>query len=149
MQAFIDTIGPAVTTKSLASTPERIPDLVKGILNVLDPESRHTISAAALQSMVQWNWPGNIAELAETVADLIAHVSGSVIERRHLPHHVQQAPPLRHMTMIEVAERGAIIAALETAGGNKSEAAVLLGIGRTTLDRRLRLLGLDTGEASI
>jgi transcriptional regulator of acetoin/glycerol metabolism len=149
VQAWIDTTGPVERTEALALTPERIPGLVKAILNVVDPESRHTISPAALQSMVQWNWPGNIAELADTVAGLIGESKGSVIERRHLPKHLQQAPPRRHMSMIETAERGAIIKALDAAGGNKSEAAALLGMGRSTLYRRLRQLGLDTGEGSI
>ncbi|ALV39784.1 hypothetical protein AU252_00240 [Pseudarthrobacter sulfonivorans] len=44
---------------------------MKVLLNVVDPEARHTISPAALQSMVQWNWPGNISELADTVAGLV------------------------------------------------------------------------------
>lgn len=149
VQAWIDTTGPVEHTEALALTPERIPGLVKAILNVVDPDSRHTISPAALQSMVQWNWPGNIAELADTVAGLIGESKGSVIERRHLPKHLQQAPPRRHMSMIETAERGAIIKALDAAGGNKSEAAALLGMGRSTLYRRLRQLGLDTGEGSI
>jgi len=149
VRAFIDTIGPTERTEALALTPERIPGLVKAILDVVDPESRHTISPAALQSIVQWNWPGNIAELADTVAGLISDAKGSVIERRHLPKHLQQAPPRRHMSMMETAERGAIIRALDAAGGNKSEAAALLGMGRSTLYRRLRQLGLDTGEGSI
>lgn len=149
VRAFVDTTGTEERTDALARTPERIPGLVKAILNVVDPESRHTISPAALQSMVQWNWPGNIAELADTVAALIGDAKGSVIERRHLPKHLQQAPPRRHMSMMETAERGAIIRALDAAGGNKSEAAALLGMGRSTLYRRLRQLGLDTGEGSI
>jgi transcriptional regulator of acetoin/glycerol metabolism len=149
VQAFLDAVRPAVRTEALARTPERIPGLVKQVLDVVDPEARHTISPAALQSMVQWNWPGNIAELAETVAELIRGVKGSVIERRHLPKHLQQAPPRRHMSLIETAEREAIIRALDAAGGNKSEAAELLGIGRTTLYRKLRQQGLDTGEGSI
>lgn len=149
VRAFVDTTGTEERTDALARTPERIPGLVKAILNVVDPESRHTISPAALQSMVQWNWPGNIAELADTVAVLIGDAKGSVIERRHLPKHLQQAPPRRHMSMMETAERGAIIRALDAAGGNKSEAAALLGMGRSTLYRRLRQLGLDTGEGSI
>lgn len=149
VQAFIDAAGPAERTECLAQTPERIPGLVKALLNVVDPEARHTISPAALQSLVQWNWPGNIRELAETVAGLVSQATASVIERRHLPKHLQQSPPRRHMSMLETAERGAIIKALDAAGGNKSEAAALLGMGRSTLYRRLRQLGLDTGEGSI
>ncbi len=149
VQAFIDAAGPAEHTECLAQRPERIPGLVRVLLNVVDPEARHTISPAALQSMVQWNWPGNISELADTVAGLVREAKGSVIERRHLPKHLQQSPPRRHMSMMETAERGAIIRALDAAGGNKSEAAALLGMGRTTLYRRLRQLGLDTGEGSI
>ena len=149
VQDFLDAGAPALRTEALARTPERIPGLVRRILNVVDPEARHTISPAALQSMVQWNWPGNIAELAQTVAELVRGVNNTVIERRHLPKHLQQSPPRRHMGLIETAEREAIIRALDAAGGNKSEAAELLGIGRTTLYRKLRQLGLDTGEGSI
>jgi transcriptional regulator of acetoin/glycerol metabolism len=51
--------------------------------------------------------------------------------------------------MMESAEREAIIRALDAATGNKSEAAGLLGIGRTTLYRRIRQLGLDGYEGSL
>jgi len=80
---------------------------------------------------------------------LIKQVPSSVIERKHLPLHLQQAPPRRHLTLLESAEREAIIKALDAASGNKSEAAELLGMGRTTLYRRLRQLGLDAGENSL
>jgi transcriptional regulator of acetoin/glycerol metabolism len=53
------------------------------------------------------------------------------------------------MTLLETAEREAIIKALDAASGNKSEAAEMLGIGRTTLYRRLRQLGLDASETSL
>jgi transcriptional regulator of acetoin/glycerol metabolism len=129
--------------------PERIPGLVKQVLDRIDPGGRHTISPAALQSFVQWNWPGNMTELVQTLTALIKQVPSSVIERKHLPLHLQQAPPRRRLTLLEAAEREAIIKALDAASGNKSEAAELLGMGRTTLYRRLRLLGLDTGENSL
>nr|WP_245325757.1 helix-turn-helix domain-containing protein [Paeniglutamicibacter terrestris] len=51
--------------------------------------------------------------------------------------------------MIESAERDAIVKALAATGGNKSEAAEILGIGRTTLYRRIRQLHLETDEKSI
>ena len=146
---LIDKTGPAAHTKPLSSTPERIPGLVKRILDRVDPNGRHTMSPAALQSFVQYRWPGNITELVDTLTALVSQVHASVIERRHLPRHLQQAPPRRHLTLIEAAERDAIIKALDAAAGNKSEAAALLGIGRTTLYRRLRRLGLDGGEDSL
>ncbi|MFD4248356.1 sigma-54-dependent Fis family transcriptional regulator [Amycolatopsis thermoflava] len=140
---------PAARTQPLARTPERIPGLVKRILDRVDPDRRHTVSPAALQAFMQWSWPGNIAELADTVAALVRDVPGSVIQVRHLPPHLRQAPPRRPLTLIEAAEREAIIKALDAAGGNKSEAAELLGIGRTTLYRRLRQLRLDGAEGSL
>ena len=146
---LIDKTGPAAHTKPLSSTPARIPGLVKRILDRVDPNGRHTMSPAALQSFVQYRWPGNITELVDTLTALVSQVHASVIERRHLPRHLQQAPPRRHLTLIEAAERDAIIKALDAAAGNKSEAAALLGIGRTTLYRRLRQLGLDGGEDSL
>ncbi len=146
---LIDKTGPAAHTEPLSSTPERIPGLVKRILDRVDPNGRHTMSPAALQSFVQYRWPDNITELVDTLTELVSQVHASVIERRHLPRHLQQAPPRRHLTLIETAERDAIINALDAAAGNKSEAAALLGIGRTTLYRRLRQFGLDGGEDSL
>ena len=146
---LIDKTGPAAHTEPLSSTPARIPGLVKRILDRVDPNGRHTMSPAALQSFVQYRWPGNITELVDTLTAMVSQVHASVIERRHLPRHLQQAPPRRHLTLIEAAERDAIIKALDAAAGNKSEAAALLGIGRTTLYRRLRQLGLDGGEDSL
>ena len=147
--AVLDEIGYAARTQPLASTPERIPGLVKQVLDRVDPTGRHTMSPAALQSFVQWSWPGNMTELVQTLTALVKQVPSSVIERRHLPRHLQQAPPRRRLSLLEAAERDAIIKALDAASGNKSEAAELLGMGRTTLYRRLRQLGLDTGETSL
>ena len=147
--AVLDEIGYAATVQALVSTPERIPGLVKQVLDRVDPGGRHTMSPAALQSFVQWSWPGNMTELVETLSTLVTQVPSSVIERKHLPRHLQQAPPRRRMSLLETAERDAIIKALDAASGNKSEAADLLGMGRTTLYRKLRQLGLDTGESSL
>lgn len=145
----LDEIGYAAGTQPLASTPERIPGLVKKVLDRVDPSGRHTISPAALQSFVQWSWPGNMTELVETLTALVTQAKSSVIERRDLPRHLQQAPPRRRLSLLETAEREAIIKALDAAAGNKSEAAELLGMGRTTLYRKLRQLGLETGENSL
>jgi hypothetical protein len=149
VQTVLDEIVCTTMIKGLSSTPERIPGLVKQALDQIDPGGRHTMSPAALQSFVQWSWPGNMTELVATLSTLVKTVPSSVIERKHLPRHLQQAPPRRRMSLLETAEREAIIKALDAAAGNKSEAAELLGMGRTTLYRKLRQLGLDTGETSL
>lgn len=142
-------VGPATVIDPLSSTRERIPALIKHILDRVEPRGRHTLSPAALQSLMQADWPGDVSELVETVTALVRQVPGSVIERRHLPQHLQHASLRRHLTLMEEAERAAIVKALAAAEGNKSEAAALLGIGRTTLYRRLRQLGLDSDEGSL
>jgi sigma-54 dependent transcriptional regulator, acetoin dehydrogenase operon transcriptional activator AcoR len=78
----------------------------------------------------------------------VARARGSVVERQHLPARLQQTPR-RKMTLLESAEREAIFKALQAANGNKSEAAAVLGIGRTTLYRRIRQLGIDAGEDTL
>lgn len=138
-----------VRTEALASQLERVPGLVKSVLDQVDPNGHHTMSPAALQALVQHTWPENLSELVETVAAVARSVPGPVIERRHLPPHLQQAPGRRHRTLMELAEREAILRALAAADGNKSEAAVLLGVGRSTLYRRLRQHGLDGDETSL
>ena len=150
VRAALDrTTGPTARTEALSARPERIPGLVKEILDRIDPDRRHTVSPAALQALTQWTWPGNITELVETLERLIREAPASVIQCRHLPRHLQQAPPRRQVGLMEAAEREAIIGALDTSAGNKSEAAALLGIGRTTLYRRIRQLGLDGYEGSL
>lgn len=136
-------------TVALGETPERIPGLVKSVLDRVDPRGRRTISPAALQAFVQHSWPGGLAELVATVEEVVGTVPGSVVERRHLPAALRQAPPRRRLSLIESAHRDAILKALAASQGNKSEAAQLLGMGRTTLYRHLKQLGLDGDETSL
>ena len=149
IRAVLDMVPSVVVLQPLCQTPERIPGLVSRILDRVDLNNRHTMSPAALQSFVQWEWPGNITELVAVVTDLVRDVPASVIQRQHLPQHLQQSAPRRQLSMLECAEREAIIRALDSAGGNRSDAAVMLGIGRTTLYRRLKHFSLDGDEGSL
>lgn len=91
--------------------------------------------------------PGETSELVNTLTALVHEVPATVIQRRHLPAHLRQVR--RSLNPLERAERDAIVNALEATGGNKSEASATLGIGRTTLYRRLRQLGLDGDESTL
>lgn len=133
----------------LASAPERIPGLVRSILEELDPQHRYTMTPAALQAFLEWHWPGDVRELRQTLGAVLREARATLIERRHLPAHLRQAVPRRTLTPIEAAERETIVRALEQSMGNKSAAAELLGIGRTTLYRRLRELRIHIDESTL
>ncbi|MHC6594049.1 helix-turn-helix domain-containing protein [Arthrobacter sp. C152] len=55
-------------------------------------------------------------------------------------------PSLSSLSRYERSERDVIVAALAEADGNKSRAAEILGIGRTTMYRKMRSLKIDAGE---
>jgi transcriptional regulator of acetoin/glycerol metabolism len=114
----------------------------------LDPSGRHSLAPSALQALLQHPWPGQARELREVLAGVLAGDPPSMIERSHLPEHVRATAARRQLTLMEAAERDAILKALAIAEGNKSAAAELLGIGRTTLYRRMRQLHVhDDGES--
>lgn len=136
------------TTVRLPSLPEmsdEIPRLVARIVAGLPPGQRDTrFTSDALHTLMRWPWPGNLAELRGTVEQLARRRAGRSISSADLPPRMQQAP-LRGRGMIETAEREAIVIALRRAGGNRTKAAAALGIGRTTLYRKLQEYRIPTG----
>jgi transcriptional regulator of acetoin/glycerol metabolism len=69
-----------------------------------------------------------------------------VVQANDLPEHLRSTGR-RKLSRLESLERDAIVAALEQSGGNRSVAAESLGMGRTTLYRKLRALGIETPES--
>lgn len=150
--ALTDTLeqtGRVERTLALAETPERIPGLVRDILERVDVRRRHTLSPTAMQALLAWRWPGNLAELVDVVTQVVAQVGTTVIERGDLPPHLRHVAARRNLTPLEEAERETIVRTLADVGGNRSEAATRLGIGRTTLYRRLRRLAIEVDEGSL
>lgn len=127
----------------LSSRSQEIPAIVRALLEGIDRPRRPVLSAATLQVLLRWHWPGNIAELRALLDDLARERPGQPVSPYHLPERMWDAANRRPLTRIEAAARTEIVAALRQAGGNRSKAAGLLGIGRTTLYRKLRTLGID------
>jgi hypothetical protein len=140
--------GPVEVVPDLGASKERIPGLVRDMLADLDPGGRHSLAPSALQALLQYAWPGQARELREVLAEVLTGDPPPMIERSHLPERVRATVARRRLTLMEAAERDAIVKALAIAEGNKSAAAELLGIGRTTLYRRMRQLHVhDDGES--
>jgi sigma-54 dependent transcriptional regulator, acetoin dehydrogenase operon transcriptional activator AcoR len=139
-------IAARVDAPSLAMTKERIPLLAAQFLDAAEPAERASLSAAALQVLMRWRWPGNVAELRAALEAAARTHPGRVLQSSDFPELVR-ASGTRRLSKLESLGRDAIVAALEESGGNRSVAAESLGIGRTTLYRKLRSLGIETPDS--
>jgi two-component system response regulator HydG len=103
----------------------------------------HTISDDALRRLMAFDWPGNVRELENTIERGLALGSGPVVQFADLPTNLQndareRVPDEGEVVPLEVMERRAINRAMRETNGDKLAAARLLGIGKTTLYRKLK-----------
>ncbi len=103
------------------------------------------IEQAAMGALVDHDWPGDVAELELILELAVARASGRTITRSDLPPLAwpseEQSESLTG-TYLEVECR-LLERALRRSGGNKSEAARMLGLKRTTFLDKLRRHGLE------
>ena len=106
------------------------------------------LSAEAIRTLMAHNWPGNLRELQYCVAAATHRCSGTVIrpcdlevDLLHASRHSTLNHPADVVPLYEL-ERAAILAALTGTGGDKVKAAAQLGIGKTTLYRKIREYGV-------
>jgi Nif-specific regulatory protein len=101
------------------------------------------IAAAALQRLQRQDWPGNVRELEHCIESAVVMARGELIEEEHLalpgggtprPAGDGYSPD----TPLVVVEQDHIRRTVAHCGGNRTEAARLLGIGRNTLLRKLK-----------
>ncbi|MFA5323278.1 MAG: sigma-54 dependent transcriptional regulator [Smithella sp.] len=105
----------------------------------------------AMQKLVRYSWPGNVRELmnaveravvlsrAETVDEneLIFTMADQIVSYGELPESLNTLAAVDGNLSLEEVGKRRILEALETCGGNKSEAARRLGITRKTLRKKL------------
>lgn len=111
-------------------------------------KSNRTISEDAMARLMAYDWPGNVRELENAIERAVALGSGPILHVGDLPSNLQygmgermsQSDDLR----LEELERRAIFRALREASGDKLAAARLLGIGKTTLYRKLKQYGAES-----
>ena len=105
-------------------------------------------SGGAEDALKGYAWPGNIRELRNVVERAVLLCQGERIGVEHLPANLLQRPGSTasgahgDLTLAAV-EKTHIVSVLETCGGNRSQAARLLGIHRSTLLEKIRAYELD------
>ncbi len=129
-----------------ARGPAEIVALARHFLGVYSRRHRRdgvTLGDACLAAMAAHRWPGNVRELEHAIERAVV-LSDGVVEPAHLgllPSLPSERPPGAGVTLpldlsLEEASRRYCEAVLSAAGGNSSEAARRLRVGRNTLARR-------------
>jgi len=124
---------------------------------------RHTLTNEAMEALISYDWPGNVRELQNSLERMVAMNSGPLLHVSDLPSALQnhlaagragqlstaavavvsgaprpQSPAQSGIIPLTEMEKRAIHDALEYTKGDRVMAAYLLGIGRTTLYRKLK-----------
>jgi Nif-specific regulatory protein len=105
---------------------------------------------AALTKLQEYHWPGNVRELRNVVERSVALGAGPVLDANDVWLSSLEAtlppaaggPPAYEAVPLEEVEKRHILATLEHTDWNKSQAAAILGIERSTLDRKIKGYGL-------
>jgi Nif-specific regulatory protein len=152
-----------IVVPALRKRPDDIVPLANHFLERYRSETGrkiHGFTTRAINQLVSYRWPGNIRELKNVIERAVVLCPGEYIDEEDLllsklstagdtvdSHPVDYS---FHPCSLEDVERLHIIATLNHTGWNKSRAAVILGIERSTLDRKIRRYGLsdESGASS-
>jgi two-component system response regulator HydG len=131
-----------------------IPLLVTAFLEKFsDPSGPvRTISEDAMRRLIAYDWPGNVRELENAIERAVALGSGPIVHVGDLPSNLQyptteRAPEKDEILPLEELERRAILRTLRETGGDKLSAARMLGIGKTTLYRKLKQYHMEHAQS--
>jgi two-component system response regulator HydG len=129
-----------------------IPLLVNAFLEKFSDskDGPRTISEDAMVHLTAYDWPGNVRELENAIERAVALGSGPILHVGDLPSNLQygtaeRLPQSGELVPLEEMERRAIFRAMRESGGDKMAAAKVLGIGKTTLYRKLKQYEIKSG----
>ena len=132
---------------ALRERRQDIPLLAGFFLDRLSRSSgqERTLSEEALKILLAYDWPGNVRELENCLERSCAFTSNAIIQVRDLPSDIHGTHNVSvggngsaKIVPIEQLEKQTILNTIEQLNGDKLQAARLLGIGKTTLYRKLK-----------
>ena len=140
----------SIRVPALRERPEDIPVLAAHFLAQFRTEFARgpvVFAETTRRKLLSWSWPGNVRELRNALERAVLFSEGGEI----LPEHLfpESAAPARTATLastersLKGMERALIEQVLAEAGGNRSEAARVLGVNRATLYNQLKTYHLS------
>jgi DNA-binding NtrC family response regulator len=155
--ALIDAISTiTIRVPRLADRLEDLPILAQYFVEACNRGNSKQIGSLrpdALDTLALYSWPGELDQLRDVIETAHAACTSHAIASTDLPpkffhafraaKHIRREPERIVLDeLLATIEKEAIVRALAISGGNKSEAAALLGLTRPRLYRRLVQLGL-------
>ncbi|HWR83847.1 MAG TPA: sigma-54 dependent transcriptional regulator [Candidatus Deferrimicrobium sp.] len=150
--------GVQIVLPALRDHKEDIPLLVERFINRFTIERDmppRLIDSTALRVLIDYDWPGNVRQLLDTIESLVcishSHVITSTDIERHLGLAASDLPcsfagnPLPLSRRLREFRRNCIIEALAEARNNISEAARILGVDRSNLRRDIQEFDIPLG----
>ncbi len=140
----------AIDLPALRERPEDIPPLVHFFLQKLGGESPRVkaIDDAALRLLRRYPWPGNVRELENCIESAVAMARGDTLGAEDLPESLIESvrpaaarPPAGGLSL-KAYEKHAIEEAIAVCAGDIPRAARMLGVGKSTLYRKMQQHGI-------
>lgn len=135
-----------ITVPALRDRTEDIETIANHFVKVYSTKYRkenRSISPEALKQLETYRWPGNVRELQHAIERaVIMSDHEELTSRDFLFTNGTETPPQKESLNLDEMERKTIITAIQKYQGNMSKVAKELGLGRTTLYRKLARYGL-------
>jgi DNA-binding NtrC family response regulator len=151
-----------IEVPSLRARREDVPILVRHFLEVQRRSYPDIggVTEAALKRMVEYDWPGNVRELQGLIERLVVLRRSGWIDEGDLPPSIAgkgferpvvslPAGGVNFEELVSAFEEELIHQALDATGWNKNQAALLLGLKRTTLVEKIRAKGMAPADSGV
>jgi DNA-binding NtrC family response regulator len=140
----------SITMPPLREIREDIPLLVNHFIakhNRHDTASPPEVSPEAMAKLMAYHWPGNVRQLENVIQRAFALGATEVLQVDDLPNEIIQSSGKHSRPEVNLnlkaLEKRAIQQALQRTGGNKAEAAKLLGVNTTTVYRKMSKYNIE------
>ena len=135
-----------ITVPPLRDCQEDILPLAEFFRDIANKELEYNVSgfsSEARKALLTHPWPGNVRELRQKIMGAVLQAQEGMVTKEHLELAVTKpTSPVSFALRNDAEDKERIMRALEQANGNRSLAAELLGISRTTLYGKLEEYGL-------
>jgi len=137
-----------IPTPPLRDHPEDIPELARHFTNKYATKMDRTIEkipSETMRALVSWPWPGNVRELENFIERSVILSRGPNLRAPLAELRAAAGETTGGLTLEEV-ERDYILRVFRETGGVISDAAVRLGVPRTTLNAMMKKLGISRSD---